>query len=233
MTGKTGSWVSKLGADDCLPKPFIPRELFARVEAILRRTMPEDAGSKQNDLRCIAVEDVMLEDHARVALLSGRKLELTTVEYDLLRTLLRSAGQVLSREEMVQMVLGRDFPPLDRSIDTHVSHLRKKWAPGPMDLSGSNACAAWGTSMLFRPDRRTAPHKRCPIEREWFGLDCNPRLAVLRVIHFNNEDLGIANRHMPLASECHDCAIDAKTGVGMDPCEPRQRKTASRFRLTD
>lgn len=124
----------EMGADDCLPKSFDPKELLAQVEAILRRSMLDLAETKQKTPRYIVVEDIKLDNTARSAQLNGKRLELTTVEYDLLKALLISAGQVLSRKDLVQMVLDRDFSPLDRSIDTHVSHLRRKLGPRPDGL---------------------------------------------------------------------------------------------------
>lgn len=114
----------ELGADDYLPKPFNPRELVARIHAILRRTNP--VATVANPDRRWLVGDVNLDGSARVAHCNGEKLDLTSAEFDLLAMLLQAAGNVLSREEISHSVLGREFNPLDRSIDTHVSNLRKK-----------------------------------------------------------------------------------------------------------
>jgi two-component system response regulator CpxR len=114
----------ELGADDYLPKPFNPRELVARIHAILRRTKPVAAGASAD--RHLLVGDISLDSSARVAHCRGEKLDLTSAEFDLLVLLLHAAGNVLSREEISQAVLGREFHPLDRSIDTHISNLRKK-----------------------------------------------------------------------------------------------------------
>jgi len=116
----------EMGADDYLPKPFNPRELSARIEAVLRRVRPEPDTLPSGFGERIVLEDVELDKAARVARRSGSPLDLTTVEFDLLEVFLKSAGLVLSREEMVPAVLGREFSPFDRSIDTHVSNLRKK-----------------------------------------------------------------------------------------------------------
>ena len=124
----------EMGADDCLPSPFDPRELSARIEAILRRSTSGELEPKRKARRYLVIEDVTLDNGARIAWLSGRKLALTTAEYDLLKAFLESRGHGLSREELVQVVLGRDFSPMDRSIDTHVSHLRKKLGPRPNGL---------------------------------------------------------------------------------------------------
>jgi DNA-binding response OmpR family regulator len=119
----------EMGADDYLSKPFNPRELSARIEAILRRSAPDLTEIGPRPAERVVVEDVELDKGARVAWRAGQAVDLTTVEFDLLETMLRSAGCVLSREEMVQGVLSREFSPFDRSIDTHVSNLRRKLGP--------------------------------------------------------------------------------------------------------
>ena len=77
------------------------------------------------------VEDVKLHKGSRVVTRDGEEIDLTTVEFDLLEMLLKSAGTVLSREEMFRSVLSREFSPFDRSLDTHISNLRKKLGPRP------------------------------------------------------------------------------------------------------
>jgi two-component system, OmpR family, response regulator CpxR len=112
----------EIGADDYLPKPFNPRELAARIRAILRRTGSEPMA----DTTRIAVGDVEVEPGTRVVRRSGEIVDLTAVEYDLLEKLMRGAGRVLTREELCNKVLGRSSSPFDRSIDMHISNLRKK-----------------------------------------------------------------------------------------------------------
>lgn len=116
----------EIGADDYLPKPFNPRELAARIRAILRRT--NEIESTQNGSP-IVVGDLELNAGSRVVRLGGEVLELTTVEFDLLEAFLKSAGRIVGRDELVKEVLGREFSPFDRSIDTHVCNLRKKVGP--------------------------------------------------------------------------------------------------------
>ena len=118
----------ELGADDYLPKPFNPRELVARIRAIQRRTETLDtrtSGSVQQSNE-VCVGDILLSTVNRSVKRNGEPLELTSVEFTLLEVLLRQAGQVISREDLVEKALGRRLSAYDRSIDVHVSALRKK-----------------------------------------------------------------------------------------------------------
>jgi two-component system response regulator CpxR len=117
----------EMGADDYLPKPFNPRELCARIEAILRRAgdrVALDARAAE-----VTVDDVTMNKASRMVRRGVDVLDLTTVEFDLLEALLRGAGRVIPRDELVRTVLNRPFSPFDRSIDTHVSNLRRKLGP--------------------------------------------------------------------------------------------------------
>jgi len=118
----------EIGADDYLPKPFNPQELAARIRAVLRRTSPD---TRRGDSPVISAGDLELDGRARTARLGPRRLDLTTVEFDLLEALAASAGEAISREALVQRVLGREFSPFDRSIDTHVYNLRRKLGTFP------------------------------------------------------------------------------------------------------
>jgi two-component system, OmpR family, response regulator CpxR len=113
----------EIGADDYLPKPFNPRELVARIRAILRRTRAKGEAAVPDVIR---VGDVELDPATRTVQHRGRPVELTSVEFSLLQVLLREAGRVVTREALVDEVLGRKFSPFDRSIDMHVSKVRKK-----------------------------------------------------------------------------------------------------------
>ena len=116
----------ELGADDYLPKPFNPRELVARIRAILRRAQTEKVGAPAPSPEKLSLGDVELDRGTYGVYRGGESVELTVVEFELLALLLQSAGRVITREELVKSVLGRQFNPLDRSIDMHVSNLRKK-----------------------------------------------------------------------------------------------------------
>jgi two-component system response regulator CpxR len=114
----------EMGADDYLAKPFNPQELVARIRAILRRIKPPtDAKTARTPL---VVGDIEIDRGARIVRRHGEMVNLTSVEFDLLEVLLQAAGQVISRETLTRDVLGREFSPFDRSIDTHVCNLRKK-----------------------------------------------------------------------------------------------------------
>jgi two-component system, OmpR family, response regulator CpxR len=114
----------EIGADDYLPKPFNPRELVARIRAILRRTRTDGSSAPAPDV--VRVGDVELDPATRTVRLDGQPIELTSVEFNLLEVLLREAGRVVPRERLVNAVLSRKFSPFDRSIDMHVSKVRKK-----------------------------------------------------------------------------------------------------------
>jgi two-component system, OmpR family, response regulator CpxR len=108
------------GADDYLPKPFSPRELIARMRAVLRRKEPEGA------TEVFKIGDLEIRHKSRQVLRDGSGIALTGAEFDILCLLVRSAGKVLSRDEIAETALGRPVGMLDRSIDNHISNLRKK-----------------------------------------------------------------------------------------------------------
>ena len=115
----------EMGADDYLPKPFNPRELLARIRAIRRRGSAPQASAESSALM---VEDLTLDRAARTVTFAGRPLDLTDIEFAVLEVLMQSPGKVVNREVLAEEALGREFNPFDRSLDMHVSRLRKKLA---------------------------------------------------------------------------------------------------------
>jgi len=115
----------EMGADDYLSKPFNPRELVARIRAILRRL--ERPHSPEGPLE---VNGVRIVPGTREVSANGRKIEVTTFEFDILEWLMRSAGRVVSRDDLMEHLYNRKATAFDRSVDMHISHLRKKLETG-------------------------------------------------------------------------------------------------------
>lgn len=111
----------EFGADDYLPKPFNPRELLARIKAILRRAQPRESEQR----RC-RLGDIELDTRTHRATVDGIPLSLTGSEFEILKSLLETPGEVVSKERLSERALGRRLMPYDRSIDTHISNLRGK-----------------------------------------------------------------------------------------------------------
>lgn len=118
----------EMGADDYLPKPFNPRELLARLRAILRRAQ---ASAPEASSERLEVGGVLLDPGTRTVRVGGRAVELTTAEFDLLAVLMRSAGRVLSRDQILEAMHGPGWATYDRTIDVHVSRLRQKIEDDP------------------------------------------------------------------------------------------------------
>lgn len=118
------------GADDYLPKPFGPDELLARIRAVMRRYKH----STQSEPELLRVGSLELNPQARVAKSAGNVLALTEIEFQILELLMRSAGRIVSRDEIAAALYQRQSTPYERSLDVHVSHLRKKIEQGGLSL---------------------------------------------------------------------------------------------------
>lgn len=128
--GDAGDRIAGLedGADDFVAKPFVPRELLARIRAVLRRRHGSAGG-------CLAIGDLQVEVSTRRVVQGGAELPLTAAEFDILLLLIRRCGTCVTRDELSQQALGRPLGSCDRSIDNHISNLRRKLGPraGPVD----------------------------------------------------------------------------------------------------
>ncbi len=116
----------EMGADDYLPKPFNPRELLARIKAVLRRA----AAPRETDSAITAV-GIRIDPARREATVDGDELVLTTTEFEILRVLVASAGRVIPREKLMELARGAEWATYDRSVDVHISHLRRKLGDDP------------------------------------------------------------------------------------------------------
>lgn len=142
----------EMGADDYVPKPFNPRELIARIRAILRRT-----GRAEVSAGPLVVGDIRIDPAVREVWLENTPLNLTSAEFTLLEVFMREPGRVLSRDQLTEAVLGRKVGAFDRVIDVHVSNLRRKLG---VAQDGQRIKAVRGSGYLFvsRSNAREADH---------------------------------------------------------------------------
>jgi two-component system phosphate regulon response regulator OmpR len=138
----------ELGADDYLPKPFNPRELLARMRAVMRRISPrEKEDVKRNEGLLIEAGGLVLNKAKQTLLIEGKEVELSSTEYKILEVLMENPNRVLSRDELMTRARGRDFMAFDRSIDVHISKLRVKIETHPR--SPKRIKTVWGTGYMF------------------------------------------------------------------------------------
>lgn len=140
------------GADDYIPKPFTPMELLARIRTVLRRGQPSRFGSP-----FLAVDDLILDAGSRTVQREGQFIDCTAAEFDALHTLVSSAGQVVTRERLSRIALGRAPYAGDRGIDNLVSSLRKKL--GPLHNGRERLRSVRGTGYIYLHHTLPAPQK--------------------------------------------------------------------------
>ena len=138
----------ELGADDYLPKPFSPRELLARMKAVLRRLEPTLKPTTEGDegLR-VEAGNLVLDKARQTLLMEGKEVPLSSTEYRVLKVLMENPNRVLSRDQIMTLARGKDFMAFDRSIDVHISKLRAKLESDPR--SPKRIKTIWGSGYMF------------------------------------------------------------------------------------
>ena len=143
----------EVGADDYLPKPFNPRELLARIHAVLRRRPAVEApGAPSKDQQTVTFGPFEFDLSQRRLTKDGEQVALTTGEFSMLKALVRHPRQPLSRDKLAQLARGREFEPFDRSLDVQISRLRKMIEPAPAQPRYIQT--VWGVGYVFVPDGR-------------------------------------------------------------------------------
>ena len=138
----------ELGADDYLPKPFSPRELLARMKAVLRRLEPalKPIMGVDGGLR-VEAGNLVLDKARQILLMEGKEVPLSSTEYRVLKVLMENPNRVLSRDQIMTLARGKDFMAFDRSIDVHISKLRAKLESDPR--SPKRIKTIWGSGYMF------------------------------------------------------------------------------------
>jgi len=143
----------EVGADDYLAKPFNPRELLARIHAVLRRRPPEESpGAPSKEPQIVSFGPFELDLSLRRLEKNGEQIALTTGEFSMLKALVRHPRQPLSRDRLAHLARGREFEPFDRSLDVQVSRLRKMLEPDPAQPRYIQT--VWGVGYVLVPDER-------------------------------------------------------------------------------
>ena len=141
----------EMGADDYLPKPFNPRELLARINAVLRRRGAEESpGAPSSGAESVAFGDFVLDLATRTLTRAGEPVTLTTGEFAVLKAFARHPRMPLSREKLMEMARGREYEAFDRSLDVQISRLRKLIEPDPAKPRFIQT--VWGLGYVFIPD---------------------------------------------------------------------------------
>jgi two-component system phosphate regulon response regulator OmpR len=141
----------EMGADDYLPKPFNPRELLARINAVLRRRGPDEApGAPASDTEPVEFGEFVLDLATRTLKKNGEDVPLTTGEFAVLKAFARHPRVPLSREKLMEMARGREYEAFDRSLDVQISRLRKLVEPDPSKPRYIQT--VWGLGYVFIPD---------------------------------------------------------------------------------
>jgi two-component system phosphate regulon response regulator OmpR len=141
----------ELGADDYLPKPFNPRELLARINAVLRRQRPDEApGAPSQDIRSVTFGEFELDLSTRTLTRNGEQVPMTTGEFAVLKVFARFPKTPLSREKLMELARGREYEAFDRSLDVQISRLRKLIEPDP--AKPKYIQTVWGLGYVFIPD---------------------------------------------------------------------------------
>jgi two-component system, OmpR family, phosphate regulon response regulator OmpR len=140
----------ELGADDYLTKPFSPRELLARIKAVLRRLEQtvKSAPEEEEGLR-LEAGNLLLDKARQTLLMEGKEVSLSTTEYRVLKVLMENPNRVLTRDQIMTLARGKDFMAFDRSIDVHISKLRAKLESDPR--SPKRIKTIWGSGYMFVP----------------------------------------------------------------------------------
>ena len=138
----------EMGADDYLPKPFNPRELLARIKAVMRRIAPDEEREIERDEGLqIRAGGLVLNKAKQTIVIEGNEMELSSTEYKILKALMERPNTILSRDQLMSLARGRDFMAFDRSIDVHISKLRAKIETDPG--SPKRIKTIWGTGYMF------------------------------------------------------------------------------------